>query len=324
MKLKHWLRLLGPVIFLYILSKVNLESLKEIFKLDISYLRFAFALLLYLVFLVFDSFRIKVLYHIINVKIKLKEMFTILMASQYIALASPGNIGGLVKLVYIKEICNSWLKCIIGFIAEKFLDLFMIAILGAIGVCLIFPQNSFKLGLLIAVVLGLLFILVIYKNKILDFIIKLTPKNIKRIVEEKILTKFKLKKDDFNRMIVFVKGIQRRKVFELMLVYTLSWFFYCYVIYLVSLSWGIKVPFYIVLLAVPASYIALIIPITFAGLGTREAALIFILTRYGFNYTQGLSFSFIFLIFLLINLIIGLICWIIKPVNLNKKGLDTN
>jgi uncharacterized membrane protein YbhN (UPF0104 family) len=78
--------------------------------------------------------------------------------------------------------------------------------------------------------------------------------------------------------------------------------------YAVAISLGIKVPFYAFFIIVPIVYIATLLPISLGGLGVREGAMVFLMSRLGVSTVDGVSLAFlIYLNLVFIGLVGGVL-----------------
>jgi hypothetical protein len=62
------------------------------------------------------------------------------------------------------------------------------------------------------------------------------------------------------------------------------------------------------------------LPISIAGLGTRDLALIYVFEALGLPVSDALTFSIPFLYILISGLVIGFACWLKVPIEPVPKG----
>jgi uncharacterized protein (TIRG00374 family) len=89
--------------------------------------------------------------------------------------------------------------------------------------------------------------------------------------------------------------------------------------YLIGLSIGLPMDYITVAMVVSIGILVGYIPITFAGLGTRDAALIFLFGRYGIPAASALSFAFLYnLVYIVFVGMISVVFWMRLP---NRREL---
>ena len=70
--------------------------------------------------------------------------------------------------------------------------------------------------------------------------------------------------------------------------------------------------------AVSISSIISLIPISVAGIGTRDAFLIFIFSQWGIAKEKAMLFSFCFLAVYLVSACFGYLCFHLEPISVEK------
>jgi uncharacterized protein (TIRG00374 family) len=90
---------------------------------------------------------------------------------------------------------------------------------------------------------------------------------------------------------------------------------------LVARSLGIDTPIYILVAAFTVTGIVSLIPIAPAGLGTRDAALMWLLSGYGVEAHQAIALSFIMFVCLILSNMLGMTYFLSnKRANLFNEG----
>jgi uncharacterized protein (TIRG00374 family) len=84
------------------------------------------------------------------------------------------------------------------------------------------------------------------------------------------------------------------RLLDSLLLTALSYAIYFGQTYLIGLAIGLPLDYITVAMVVAIGILVGYIPITFAGLGTRDAALIFLFGRYGITAASALSFAFLY------------------------------
>ena len=98
----------------------------------------------------------------------------------------------------------------------------------------------------------------------------------------------------------------------LIIITSISWLFYISAIFYLSESINLGISYWQVGLFFILSSIIALVPISIAGIGTRDLALIVLFSEIGYAKEDAISFSIIILIMYLFTAIIGLISWLIN------------
>ena len=127
----------------------------------------------------------------------------------------------------------------------------------------------------------------------------------------------------------FIEGIAHMQRWEFSFAIFLTLIGYCLFFlrcYLIAFALGISIDFFIFVFFMSLVSLAVLIPISVAGLGTREGTLIFLFSHVG--VPQEVSLSFSLLILCAVNLwtgMLGFIAWLVKPLpvaGLRKNFID--
>jgi len=101
------------------------------------------------------------------------------------------------------------------------------------------------------------------------------------------------------------------------LIFTvIGWLLYFTVIYVLTRSIGLSIPFYEVVAFFVISTLVTFVPITIAGVGTRDLTLLVLFSRLGYVKEEAICFSFLILMSYFLTALFGVIAWLIKPIRL--------
>lgn len=306
---------IGLIIFIYIILKLNLDKTIEILKnIHLGLLFFSFLVLFLLTLL--GSLRWRYIVNKMNINLSVKDSILINLKSLF-SEYSPGKIGFLiVTSIYLKEKTKeNWEKIIFSTVFNKFIEVWFTSIEALIGIIvLIF---IFKINSSIILPIGIMLIIIIasfifFKN---DRIMKkiLRP-FFKVVVPKKEQLNFN---DKFDKFYNNTKNVNLRIIFVSFIYQLIILIMAGLSFYLLGLAIGINLPFYLAIIAEPFIAFATILPISFSGLGTREAAVAFLFSLIGISLESALIFSL--LVFLLRNLLI-LIGLILIPLERLARG----
>jgi uncharacterized protein (TIRG00374 family) len=247
----------------------------------------------------------------------LKDSIKVWCTGLFIGSITPGRVGDLIRVFYLKENEKNFGKRLSTVIVDRLFDLFSVLIFAVLGIILInywFGSYFASIGFLIAFVI--LFFVLIY------FIIN---KNVARFfarpvfnffVPTKHKNKFKTGFNDFYKSIGELRN-KKRRLFIILLFTMVVWMLSVFQMYLLSLSVGINVGYEYLLAVISIVAIIELIPISVMGLGTREAFLIFSLSLIGISSQMAVAFSILYLIvgYWIIGFL-GFVFWLKKPVKL--------
>ena len=313
--MKNIYRLIGLVIFALILSKINIGNTIKILN-SIKYEYIIYSLLLFIPHLFVKSIRWNLLLRQQKIHYSFFDTFIIYLSSLYIGFITPGRLGELVKVLYLKNDKN--IKFTVGLasvILDRIFDLYLLLLLSLI--CLI-KFNIFEIYsnifLVILIILILLPLLIFKKKLIKDVLQKASIGFFSKILIAKNPNKIKRLISEF----VFLINFQI--IFSLLLT-ILGYSFFFLQCKLIAISMNLKIDFITLSLFNSLSNIISFLPISFSGIGTREAVLVYLFDIVNVNPESAVSFS-ILVFFTLFGFggILGFLSWIYKPLEINNMS----
>jgi uncharacterized protein (TIRG00374 family) len=198
-------------------------------------------------------------------------------------------------------------------LVDRLFDLYLLIILGLIGI-----WRFDILGKLSNTSLLLLFIFVLFPLLILNK--QLMGKVIGLIYKSFIKKKAQLRNKIEERFEDFYIGINQLINPKLLLsgfLTCLSYTVFFIQCYLIALAMGISINFITITLFMAISNLISFIPISISGLGTRDAALIYLFSL--INLTPELAVSYAFLVFITFFVcggLMGAVGWWLRPLKL--------
>lgn len=313
MKITHYFKkysfVIGIIILLIILSKSDVEKIYQYIKINPFYL--ISALLIMFLMLLTKALCWNYIKRQQDIKYNLKNSFLMHCAGSYIGILTPGRIGEIAKALYLKKDGYSLGKSLVSVILDRLSDfVFLITFicLGSLFFLTIFQKEIFIL------ILGIIIftILLIISSK-LGLIKWFFNKLFEILVPKKYQKSWKINFQDFVRDI---KIYNPKNYLIIFLITAFSWFFYYLQIYILAKGLSINLPFLYLAISVTISGLITLIPISFSGIGTRDAALIFLFTPFAIPKEQVIAFSALILFIYLSSALVGLICWLIKPIKI--------
>ena len=310
---KDYIQVLGVVIFAILLYKINVLKLIPVFRNADVYL-IGVSVLLAIPSMLLRAIRWNLLLRIQGINYSLKDAVSVYLAGWYLGIVTPGRTGDFIKVLYVrKEKSVSYGKAFVSVLIDRFFDLTLIVIVAILGICFLslFARLSYvSLGLLGVIVLlfGSLF-----NDKILNRILR----SVDCVLLKKYRDRMQFHFNDFAADINKLKNIKLLlPVLLTILAYGVT-FFQCY---LIALALHIDLSFFYIAFAVSIAGIIALVPISFSGIGTRDATLIFLFGLSGIASQKALSFSLLYLaVFILAIGLWGAACWFRRPLKVKER-----
>jgi len=310
--LKKYSYLFGILLFVLILIRTDLDGiLVNIKNIKFSYL--IFAILFIFPVLLIKSFCWNYIKRKQNIYYNLKDSFLMYGVGLYIGGVTPGRVGEISKAIYLKRDGYSFGRSMVSLVLDRFSDIVFLLVFLFFGSFFILDFFYQQILVFIAVIIFLIFIFLIYlKSDIIKFFLK---KLFYFFIPIKYQKSWKINLQEFINDIKIYKFKNYLVVF---LLTAFSWLFSYIQIFIISRSANITtVSFlYLSVIFTVINFINLI-PISILGIGTREAALFLFLSPFMISEEQIIVFSSLILLMYLFASLIGLICWLIKPVSIS-------
>ena len=271
---KKFLPLIGIVILFYLIYSLGLEDIKNAF-LSIHPIYIIIALSLTLPRILIRNYSWQLLQKEQKIKINYWKSLKIFLIGFFYCSITPAFLGHLMRVPYMKEETNEpYGKLFTNVMLEVILRSFTLYAMISIGILLIIEQSAemsnlfFIWSIILIIITAILFYFVKKERgeKLFNILIKyFVPKNLKKDLQSFVNTFYK----DFPRM---------KKLIIPIFLGTITWIITFTQEYIIVIALGLSIPYFYFLLLFPIANVAGFLPITFAGLGTREAVAIFIFT----------------------------------------------
>ncbi|MBI4052621.1 MAG: flippase-like domain-containing protein [Candidatus Diapherotrites archaeon] len=303
--LSKYLGLVGVALFagivLYFDPQKIIASL-----LRTNLLLFALGVLALLPLLFLKALKAQLLLKPVKGKISLAKSAEIWAIGFFFGLLSPGKVGDFLRAVYLnKETPRaSRGQCLSAVFVERLLDmatLFLMAFAGLAAFSLAYNAGNAAFAALGAGFIA--FVCAIFFISRKKFMAKVAKPFFGFLVPEKFKATFR---ESFHDFYEGMKSFGREKQVTLFvaLLTIITWLAAIGQYYIIALAVHINVSYFFLLMVLPAAFLLESLPISFSGLGTREAILIFFLSFAGIPAQQAISFS---LGVLATNLALGLL-----------------
>lgn len=308
--LKKYSFLLGLILFLFILFKSDVgEILKTIKEIKPLYLIVA-------TLITFPSlFNKSLCWHYIlkqqGIKYRLKDLFLMYCSGLYIGIVTPGRIGEVTKALYLKRDGHSMGKSLVGVILDRLSDFAFLIGFISVGALLIVTILQKQILILISgLIISVLLLIILLKIGVIKWFLN---KAFLLLVPHKYQNSWKI---NFQEFLNDLKIYKLKHYLIIFLITTFSWIFYYLQMYILAKGLNLSIPFLYFAISVTIAGFITLVPISVSGIGTRDAALILLFAPFLIPKEQVIVFSALILLMSLFTALVGLICWLIKPIRI--------
>jgi len=309
--------LIGILLFIFILTRIDLSSLFEIF-LGINLFFLCCALIVNGIAIVVKSFKWKLIVSTLKKEISLSASIRAFLIGFSFSVLTPAKLGDFVRAFYIRDEQCTLGKALSSVVTDRLIDivtLFSFAFVGILVFSFVFHREILSVSLLVILAVAIASAVYIVTNKQLltrllrPFFNIFIPHHHKKTVSEYY-------HDFFSGLSVF---FQNKKIFFLVIIVGIvSWVPPIVYAYLLALSLGISVEPTFFVLVIPIISLLDLLPISISGIGTRDAALIFLFGLQGIPPESAVAFSllYLFMSYWLVALV-GALFWIQNPIKMD-------
>ena len=313
--MKKWswaIRLLGILLLLFILTQIDLSSVGSVIaKVNLWYLALAIVLNLPVVFL--KSWRWQSLLKTQGITYPLGQAFLAYFGGVYLGLATPGRLGDFARISYLtadKELPVG--RALSSVVVDRVCDMYLLLLVGGYGL-VVFSVLGNRTILAVIILVFLLTICLLLLNG------RVGKRLMRMVYKTRLLRKFERRLD--TSVDQFYSGLERlgKKELILPLLLTLAayaiYFGQCY---LLALSLALPLSLLFVAVCMAVAVLMTMIPVSVAGIGTRDATLIALFSLQGVSAESALSYSLLVLFtFYICGAAMGAIAWQIKPIRVS-------
>ncbi|MEE9194063.1 MAG: lysylphosphatidylglycerol synthase transmembrane domain-containing protein [Thermodesulfobacteriota bacterium] len=232
------------------------------------------------------------------------QAFMYYAAAMFWGVVTPGRAGEGIKIFYLKEHGVTSGKATLSVILDRIFDVFFLVIFSIAGIMVV--QNVFSWS--INVVFIFCFILLFWNWKVIFRKIKrpilfITPKKYKENVNI-----------FFNEASADLPLFSLRKMLGVTVFTSLSWISYVIPLYILGRGLGLQVSYSVLITAILLSSAISMLPVSIAGIGTRDGFLILYLGQAGVSKEVSILFSAMFIYMNIIAIVVGYLAYIQKDV----------
>ncbi len=264
-----------------------------------------------IIVLAIKAYRWKLLLHSTGFFYKYLHALRAYLSSYSVGVVTPGRLGELIKVYNVRKEIQS-IDAITAFrtvVVDRLFDLFFLSWFGLAGLFFYFDVFGVKSPWILILIS---FAIVFSGLLLLHFFFKVFLK--KHIKKNKILL--------FTDQCII--GLLSFKNILAWVISFIAYFVFFLGIQILLASLQIHINFIETGFIISLIGLILLLPISVAGFGTREAGLIYLLSFYGINAEIAISFSLLqFSTFFVWGGLIGLIFWLASPVSLEMIKEDS-
>lgn len=249
-----------------------------------------------------------------HLKYKIMDSFAMYSVATALGLFTPGKIGEIAKIYYLKKDGHSLGKSLVGVIMDRIFDLAFLTIFSYLGFLFLFGNlftSDYLLYLVIPVSVILLAVAIRggwYKY--------LSKKIFQKIIPEEKQNKWSI---HFNDFVLELKYYNKKNYIIGFLITALAWFIYYLQIYFFAGAASLEnAPIHYLMAAITISAFINLFPISFIGIGTREAVLILLLSRFTASIEPIILLSELIVVNFILGGTFGAFMNLFKPFSFKK------
>jgi uncharacterized protein (TIRG00374 family) len=310
---KKFLPLIGIAIFVYIVYNLDIEKIIVVF-LSINPIFIICSLTLTIPRLIIRNTAWQIIQKEQKITISFFQSLKIFLIGYFYGSITPGYIGQLMRVPYMKEKTGApYGKLFVNSLMETIihtLSLYGMMLIGALLVMGVLPELLYISGIWVLLLAIILFYFVKRERgeKLFHLLIHyLIPKKLKTNLYRFVDTFY----TDFPEI---------KKLLLPLILGIFTWIIIFSQEYIIVLALGIDIPYLYFLLLFPIANVVGFIPITFAGLGTRELTAIFLFSTL-FGVGEEEVFVFTILGFVITDIFTGFIGFILSLTETKKRSM---
>ncbi len=310
---KKFLPLIGIAIFVYIVYNLDIEKIIVVF-LSINPIFIICSLTLTIPRLIIRNTAWQIIQKEQKITISFFQSLKIFLIGYFYGSITPGYIGQIMRVPYMKEKTGApYGKLFVNSLMETIihtLSLYGMMLIGALLVMGVLPELLYISGIWVVLLAIILFYFVKRERgeKLFHLLIQyLIPKKLKTNLYRFVDTFY----TDFPEI---------KKLLLPLILGIFTWIIIFSQEYIIVLALGIDIPYLYFLLLFPIANVVGFIPITFAGLGTRELTAIFLFSTL-FGVVEEEVFVFTLLGFVITDIFTGFIGFILSLTETKKRNM---
>ena len=321
MRISRFLPLIGIAIFLYILLGVDIPRVIGIL-LTTSLFLFGVSLLITWVDIMLKAYKWQVIFNAYSIPVPYSRFLKSWIVGLSLSLITPGKIGDFAKAYYLKDKAPIG-KGLTTVMADRIIDLLTLFFLALVSLSLFAVSYSADTLLITTtLVMFAAFVLAIIAFSKKRIASTLARPLFNRFAPDKYRERMKSVYADFYSGIGLITA-RKRLIALVTLITFVVWLGTILVIYVVALSLGLPIPYLFLLIVFPIIALLEALPISFSGVGTRDATLIFFFSFLGLTPEAAISISLIYLLVEYLFALVGFGFWYRNPPKIERHARGT-
>lgn len=302
-KILPWLlRLLGPALLVLFLWQSDLETLLTIL-LTADPWPIVWSLVLIFPFLLIKAWRWREIMRAMDMDVPLGTGTAVYTVGIYLGSVTPGQSGDFVKAWYLRERGYPLAPALLSVLLDRLCDLLIMALLSIIGIFALgqlLPSRQLQTLLVVGMLAGLLVlvVLLVFRGPRQWLLTRLLPTVLPARLHASLLrwSEQMAMLHPTPRLVALVLGAS-----------LISACFTFYRLWLLFVALDVFLPLAIVIGASALVAVVQVLPISFGGVGVRDAILIAVLTapQYAYSTEQALAVSALFLLLTVEHILAG-------------------
>ncbi len=300
----------GLAVLGIILYQLDTQKIVEL-ALSMNMLVLASAVLLLVPMFFLKSLRWNILLRSQKIKYSTWDTFVVYLASLSFGLVTPARIGELVKLAYLRRDKHPMGKSLYTIMIDRVFDTAFLLLFSYIGLfvfaSLVEKTLPFFVTILVVSVIMVLFA-IFFKEVIL--------RTIKRVMERLLPNHHSTKA--INEVFEAFNTLNFPLIGKLAFITFLSYIVHFFQAFIIAHALGLEANFFLIAFALSIAALATLIPITVAGIGTRDVAFLTVFTAAGFAPELSIAFSTVMLVLTLALAGLAFFFYLTRPVPLHN------
>lgn len=324
MKLIKLVPIFGVALFIYILANLDLAKVISIFSsLDPLYI--ILALLMQVPIIVIKAVKWKVLIRPFNRKFPLAEAVKAWLIGFSIGIVTPGRMGDFTRACYLRDRLDFG-KSLMTVVFDRIIDVLVLFILTIIGIVMfasfVSTGISNEIFTLLIMALFIAFLGGIYLMTKKALVSRIFGPFYRLLVPKKYSKRARKAFDDFYKGLDAM-GRDKRVIALSTGIGVIAWVFMIIQTYILSLAMETGLSLLVIASIMPLITLLDALPISFSGVGTRDAAMIFLFSLMSLSAEAAVSFSLLILVFnYLTSAAFGYFFWFRNPIDLSPRRSD--
>jgi hypothetical protein len=310
---KWVIRLSGLVVFVFILFSINIPATVQIL-LNVNVLLLVLGLLMIFPQICLRAWRWHLLMKMQNITYPLKDAVTVYFGALFIGTITPGRLGELIKVQYLRDEGYSFGRSILSVFLDRCYDLGALMLVGYVSIVYFIQLFSERVFLVstIFILIPLAGVVIccmgiVKKDHIIRMITFLSPLRFREALLKTLHDFF----DDFS-------SIKTRPLVIAFFMTMASWVFYYIMAYCFALALAIPLSLFYLIGCVSVAAFITLLPVSISGIGTRDAAFILLFGYAGISSESAVAYSLLILFMYVVNGCIGFIAWQKKPLQVKN------